>query len=107
MSSPKQPGEVSSKVFASSTVWVTSGTNIEMSVADDATNWNATAKWAAAEKTPVMQSEMRFGGRPDSMIQFEAPVPNALRRFIWKWALGVEWKDLRPERALDELGKLK
>ena len=32
--------------------------------------------------------------------------PNWLQRILWR-ALGVEWKDLRPERAMQELGKLK
>ena len=51
------------------------------------------------------QSEMKFG--EDSFVKFTAPPPNWLRRLIWRVALGVVWKDLRPERALEELAKLK
>ena len=52
-----------------------------------------------------LQSEMKFG--EDSFIKFTAPPPNWLRRLIWKWALGVTWKDLRPENDLETLRRLK
>lgn len=59
----------------------------------------------AALTKSELQSEMNFG--EDSFIKFTAPPPNWLRRLIWRVALGVVWKDLRPERALEELAKLK
>lgn len=52
-----------------------------------------------------LQSEMKFG--EDSFAKFTAPPPNWLRRLIWKWALGVTWKDLRPENDLETLRRLK
>ena len=74
------------------------------STVSDSTNWNVASQW---KMLPVMQSEMQLGDQPDSFVRFAAPPPNFVRRLIWKWALGVTWKDLRPEKKLDELGKLK
>lgn len=54
-----------------------------------------------------LQSEMRLGDDEMNYARFAAPPPNWLRQLLWKWALGVTWKDLRPERAMDELQKLK
>ena len=57
--------------------------------------------------SPVARSRATLIGYPGAQMEFYAPPPNALRRLIWRVALGVVWKDLRPERALDELAKLK
>jgi len=64
------------------------------------------SQWTTAN-AKSMCSEMQLGGQPDSFIQFAAPPPNFFRRLIWKWALGVTWKDLRPEHDLETLKGLK
>ena len=56
---------------------------------------------------PVAQSRVTLIGSNDIHLELTSPPPNALRRLIWRVALGVVWKDLRPERALEELAKLK
>ena len=66
------------------------------------------AAMASKVTTPSdCQSEMRLLGEANSFIRFMAPPPNALRRFIWRALLGVQWVDLRPENELRELGKLR
>lgn len=62
---------------------------------------------AKVTQQPNLQSEMRLGDDEMSFVRFSAPPPNWLRRLIWKWALGVTWKDLRPERDMETLRTLK
>lgn len=78
-------------------VWTSSGT-IQMSERSDPTDWSA--------KSTIVeyQSEMNFGG---VRMQVYDPPPNLIRRLIWKWALGVTWRDLRPERDMETLKGLK
>ena len=76
----------------------------------DPTNWNTPAQpdpnWPL--RVEECQSEMTFGGgRSTAGMFFTSPPPNFIRRLIWKWALGVTWKDLRPEHDLETLKKLK
>lgn len=88
----------------SSTIWSTSDSTVASSIINDPETWNN----ALQLREEDCQSEMHFGsGRSLYVMRFEAPPPNWLRRLIWKWALGVTWKDLRPERQMDELRTLK
>ena len=82
---------------------------IEWSQKSDPTNWNASNSVFSSGST-LTASDLNLAF--DSAVRlpnFEARVtaPNFLQRLIWKWALGVTWKDLRPEQDLETLKKLK
>ena len=97
MSSPQRIDAVNITTTSSSagTVWVDASDIVTSRTLNDPTNWNASSGWNGT----FVANE---GGDWHCRI---AP-PNFLQRIIWR-ALGVTWKDLRPERKLDELGKLK
>ena len=44
--------------------------------------------------------------KPPNGYAIRIAAPNWIQRILWR-ALGVTWKDLRPERDMDELRKLK
>ena len=87
------------------------GQFIQQSQQNGPTNWNIAADKSSFSFPPRVeecQSEMIFNnGRTTGSLKFTAPPPNIIRRFIWKWALGVTWRDLRPERDLETLRGLK
>lgn len=104
---PQQPTQTITFPPASATVgsgllWVSgSSAPILSSIPNDPGVWGA--KEAQIEPT---RSEMRFGDRPEDSMRFTAPPPNIIRRLLWR-ALGVTWKDLRPENQMGELRRLK
>lgn len=67
----------------------------------------STTSYSLVPPVEECQSELVIGGGLGTVkLFFTSPPPNAMRRFIWKWALGVTWRDLRPERNLEALKKL-
>ena len=80
---------------------------IEWSQVSDPTNWNVAddqdlvaGSTLTAEKLnrAFLKAPREFDGR--------IAQPNFLQRLLWR-ALGVTWKDLRPEHDLETLKKLK
>jgi hypothetical protein len=86
---------------SSGRLWISSGTGatVQMSNRTDPDSWVG-----IIGNTYARQSEMSIG---DWRIQTSNPPPNFIRRLIWKWALGVTWRDLRPERDMETLKGLK
>ena len=98
---PPQPQTITTTTTDSSAPpWVTSSGDIVISsIINDPANWNP-------EKQEIqLCSRASFGNF--GWLSTPAPPPNFIRRLIWKWALGVTWRDLRPERQIDDLRRLK
>lgn len=94
---------VTTTTSRSGTLWMSSGTGaVEWSRTNDPENWNL----VDGELLTADNLNRAFMPTPDFFTARIAR-PNALRRLIWKWALGVTWSDLRPERAMRELKGLK
>ena len=109
MSVPKQIDPATVTIGGAGDVLTTGGW-VQSSVASDPTNWNITSNWQG----PFTVSETLTADKLNRAVmsveggewRCRVAPPNRLQRILWR-ALGVTWKDLRPERKLDELGKLK
>ena len=67
--------------------------------------WNDLTNWNTEKQEIPFRSRASFG--KFGWLSTPEPPPNWMRRLIWRWALGVTWKDLRPENDLETLRRLK
>ena len=94
--------------------WVSStGISISASDLNDPLNWNA-SQWATSapfkDGATLTAADLNRKTLTVQCSEWSATIkdqPGLIRRLIWKWALGVTWKDLRPERDLETLRGLK
>lgn len=88
-------------------VMATSGT-ITSNTMNDPSNWNvATGPLTSGQS--LTAENLNQNTLTVSCGNWSATVrnqPNWLQRILWR-ALGVTWRDLRPERSMDELRRLK
>ena len=85
----------------------TSASSITWSQQSDPTNWNvADDQDLVAGSTLTAEKLNRAFLKAPKQFDGRVTAPNFLQRLLWR-ALGVTWKDLRPEHDLETLKKLK